>query len=201
MKLYYAAASPFVRKVQMSAIELGLDDKIELIDTHVSPGKENADYANRVNPLRKIPVLETDDGLIILDSSVICDYLNDLEGSYRLIPTDGPKRWQVQTGHAIANGIMDAAVINRYETYMRPEEHRWTLWIDEQWEKISNALDWFDNKETDSLETIDDISLACALGYLDFRFKEFPWRNRYSNLSEWHESVSKKQSYIVTSPE
>ncbi len=73
MKLYYAAASPFARKVYMSAIELGLDDRIELIDTHVIPGKENADYANRVNPLRKIPVLETDDGLIILDSSVICD--------------------------------------------------------------------------------------------------------------------------------
>ena len=122
MKLYYAAASPFVRKVHMSAIELGLADDIELVDTHVIPGKENADYAKRVNPLRKIPVLETDDGAIILDSSVICEYLNDLEGGNRLIPADGPKRWQVQTGHAIANGIMDAAVINRYETHMRPEE-------------------------------------------------------------------------------
>jgi len=185
----------------MSVIELGLDDSVELVDTHVTPGKENAGYADRVNPLGKIPALETDDGTIILDSSVICEYLNDKEGNNRLIPAHGPRRWQVQTGHAIANGIMEAAVIIRYETYMRPEEYRWTLWIDDQWEKISNALDWFNRKGVDSLETIDEISLACALGYLDLRFKEFQWRDRYSTLSIWHDSISGKVSYKDTSPE
>ena len=201
MKLYYAAASPFVRKVQIAAIELKLDDRIELLETHVTPGKENVGYARQVNPLRKIPALETDDGLVILDSTVICDYLNDIDGNNRLIPAEGPKRWQVQTGQAIANGIMEAAVLNRYETFMRPEAQRWTLWIDEQFDKISNSLDWFDSQENGPLMTIDDISLACALGYLDFRFKDFPWRDRCKNLAKWHDSIAKRASYQNTSPE
>ncbi len=201
MKLYFAAASPFVRKVHMSAIELGLVKQIELVSTHVSPGKENATYTDGINPLGKIPALEIDDGSIILDSSVICEYLNHLEGNNTLIPERGPERWRVQTGHAIANGIMDAAVSNRYETFMRPEEYRWDLWVNEQWAKINQALQWFENQKSDSMETIDQISLACALGYLDFRFADFAWRERYAHLSLWHQRMSETTAYRETAPD
>jgi glutathione S-transferase len=185
----------------MSAIELNLDERIELVETLVAPCKENTTYANQVNPLRKIPALETDDGSVVLDSSVICEYLNELEGGNRLIPASGSQRWKVQTDHAIANGIMDAAVTIRYETFLRPEEHRWAQWVEDQWGKISSALVWLDKKGVSTLETVDDISLACALGYLDFRFAEFPWRANYSNLAQWHDTVATRPSYVDTAPE
>ena len=110
MKLYYAMPSPFVRKVLMAMMELNFYDQVELVETPVLPGKENADYANRVNPLRKIPALELDDGAVIVDSTVICEYLNELDGSDRLIPSDINARHRVRTGHSIANGAMDSAV-------------------------------------------------------------------------------------------
>ena len=200
MKLYYAAASPFVRKVHMAAIELNLIDKIELVEAIVLPGKENAEYANRVNPLRKIPALKIDDGSVLLDSTVICDYLNDLHGKHQLIPAPGPAKWQVQTAHAMANGIMEAAVSIRYETYLRPEPLRWPVWIDEQWEKINNALGWFNERANSPEMTIDSIALACALGYLDFRSPDYAWRDDYVTLATWHSEASQIASYTATVP-
>jgi len=180
MKLYYAAASPFVRKVRMAAHELNLSDKIELVESIVLPGKENADYANRVNPLRKIPALQIDDGSIILDSSVICDYLNDLHGQHQLIPASGLAKWQIQTAHSMANGIMDAAVSIRYETFLRPESHRWPVWIEEQWEKINNALSWFNERDNNGEMTVDN--------------------TQYTNLAAWHSNISHQESYKTTEP-
>ena len=201
MKLYYAAASPFVRKVRMAAHELKLTDKIELIEAIVLPGKENAEYANRVNPLRKIPALQIDDGSVILDSSVICAYLNELHGKQQLIPASGPAKWQIQTAHAMATGIMEAAVSIRYETFLRPEPQRWPVWIDEQWEKINNALGWFNERGNSNAMTIDNIALACALGYLDFRSPDFAWRDDFSKLAAWHSIASQHDSYTTTMPQ
>ena len=170
----------------MAAIELKLTEQIEFIDTHVAPGKENAEYASRVNPLRKIPALETDDGSIIVDSSVICEYLDYVAGNHRLFPAQEARRWQVQTAHSVANGILDAAVLLRYETFLRPESYRWDLWINEQWEKISNGLAWFESRSYPTLDTpatIDHIALACVLGYLDFRFQDYPWREQCNHLA------------------
>lgn len=200
MKLYHAAPSPFVRKVHMAALELGLMDRISLVATHVTPGRENDDYAEQVNPLRKIPALETDDGMVLYDSTVICEYLNHLEGSHKLIPEHGAERWRVLTAQTLANGIMEAGVLLRYETFLRPEERRWSVWVDEQWEKISNALAWFDKHSNDSTMTIDKIALACALGYLDFRFDYYMWRERYADLCSWHETVAKTSAYLDTQP-
>ena len=201
MKLYHAIPSPFVRKVCMAAHELDLTDKIELIEATVLPGKENAEYADSVNPLRKIPAMQIADGSIILDSSVICDYLNDLNGKHQLIPASGPAKWQIQTAHAMANGIMEAAVSIRYETFLRPEPQRWPVWIDEQWLKINNALAWFNRRDNSSDMTIDSIALACALGYLDFRSPDFAWRDEFGNLAAWHSNVSKRDSYTSTAPQ
>jgi len=163
MKSYIAAPSPFARKVRMAALELNLAGKIEEIPSVVAPGKTPAEF-KQINPLRKIPALHLDDGSVLLDSTVICEYLDALEGSHKLIPATGPARWQVLTGQSVANGMMEAAVSNRYETFLRPEPHRWDVWEEEQWVKINNALAWFDASLPTDANTIDAIALACALG-------------------------------------
>ena len=120
LTLHHAGPSPFARKVRMAAIELGLGERLELVDTHVAPGKANADYAASVNPLRKVPALTLPDGTTLLDSTLICLYLDDLAEGPGLIPGD-ERRWQVLNAHAVATGMTEAAVALRYETFLRPE--------------------------------------------------------------------------------
>ncbi len=202
MKLHFAAASPFVRKVRMAAIELDLDKQMELVETPVAPGKSNTDYASTVNPLRKIPALVLSDGTVLFDSTVICEYLDGLDGQDRLFPSAGPARWQTLTEHALANGLLDASVSVRYETFLRPESYQWPIWIDDQWEKIGNGLAWFDERwnADDERMTISHIALACALGYLDFRSSDYAWREKYQALAAWHEHVAQRASYSATLP-
>jgi len=201
MKLHHAVPSPYARKVHIAALELGLMDKIELVTTPVAPGKENTEYANNVNPLRKIPALKTDSGDVVLDSSVICEYLNDLHGKHQLVPVSGDAKVTIQTRHAMANGIMDAAVSMRYETFLRPEQYRWQVWIDEQQEKIDNALAWFDTNELSTNMTLDNIALACAIGYIDFRTPDYDWRSKYTTLASWFASIEQNEHYQATKPE
>ena len=95
MKLTFSPASPFARKVRIAAIELGLIDKIELVPATVAPGTANEDYS-RITPLKKLPVLITNDGDVILDSYVIVEYLNEMAGG-SLVPEYGPRRWKTKT--------------------------------------------------------------------------------------------------------
>lgn len=201
MKLYYAAASPFVRKVLIAATELNFIDDIELVEQLVAPGKENKLFENQINPLRKIPALELKDGAVIVDSTAICEFFNDLDSSGILIPHDKAACHRVRTGHSIANGIMESAVLIRYETFLRPEEHRWPVWITEQQSKIDAALQWFTARELGPMHTIEDIALACALGYLDFRQPDFNWREHYPVLALWHKQISAMESYKNTPPQ
>jgi glutathione S-transferase len=200
MKLYSAAPSPFVRKVRMAALELGLMSEIKIVDVAVAPGKTDTNFGEQVNPLRKIPALELSDGTVLSDSSLICLYLNDLDGQHRLIPASGSERWQVLNAQAVANGMMEASVLVRYETFLRPEAHRWSVWIDEQWTKVSNGLAWFNDRLPLSEEGLDGIALACALGYLDFRSPDWDWRLEYDRLAMWHASASQRDSYQLTDP-
>ena len=176
MKLHNSPASPFVRKVKVAIVELGLEDRVELVPVAVAPGKPNPDYV-RVNPLRKVPALALDDGTTIIDSSTIVDYLDSLSEAIRgprLCAASGESRWRTLSAQSLANGIMDAAVSMRYETAIRPAEYQWSGWIEDQTEKVNNALAVFDARRaatpggdpaTDALG-IDEIALACALGYL-----------------------------------
>ena len=136
MKLLYAPTSPFVRKVRAAAIELGLDGQIELELVQVAPCKPNRDYAKAHNPLRKIPALVTAEGMTIFDSTVICEYLDAMAGGGRLVPREGEARWRVLTGHTVAQGICEAAVMVRYETWLRPEALRWQDFAGDQWDRI-----------------------------------------------------------------
>jgi len=201
MKLYAATPSPFVRKVRVAAIELGVMDKIKIVETSVAPGQTDPQYGKSVNPLRKIPALELDNGTVLADSSVICDYLNAIAGGDRLIPAGGDERWNALAGQAVASGLTEAAVSVRYETFLRPEANRWPVWIDEQWEKINNALAWMSERAPKSETTVDAIALACALGYLDFRFPDMAWRTEHPRLERWYENISKRDAYLLTSPE
>lgn len=202
MKLYFGPSSPFVRKVRIAAIELGLDKEIELIPTAVVPGKPNTDYAREANPLRRIPALSIEDGEVLYDSTVICEYLDARAGGGRLIPQDPARRWRVLTNHALAQGMCEAAVLLRYETWLRPEAQRWSVWIDDQWDKIDSGLEWFENHDEALQEPADlaQITLGALLGYLDFRSPDKDWRQATPKLAAWYATLRERPSLRETEP-
>lgn len=202
MKLFYAPASPFARKVRTVIIELELEHLVELILTPVVPGKPNEAYTSQHNPLGKIPALSTDDAGAIYDSTIICEYLNSIARNTSIIPAEGTQRWRVMTSHCLAHGICESAVTVRYETFLRPEQQQWQVWIDDQWGKIDRALTWFSDNEDLWQGNIDlaQLTLGCALGYLDFRSPEHNWRADHPALAQWFETISKRPSFTATLP-
>ena len=203
MKLMYAPQSPFARKVRAASIELGLGREIELVFTKVFPGHENAAYAVDYNPLRKIPALAVDESTVIYDSTVICEYLDARAGGGRIIPGDGAERWDVLTRHALAQGMCESAILIRYETWLRPEEVRWPMWIDDQWDKIMAGLDWFEARPETLSGSVDlaHLGLGSLLGYIDFRFPDVDWRGRCPGLDRWFDALSQRESFAGTEPE
>src|SRR6478672_6974110 len=169
MKLTFSAASPFARKVRIAAIETGLIDKIELVPSTVAPGHANEEYS-RITPLKKLPVLILDNGEVILDSYVIVEYLDELAGGGKLIPTSGPTRWQVKSDHSILQGMLDSMLLCRYERAVRPEPLRWQAWADDHWNRAWNGMARFDKQAEVLSRSFDvvQIGLVCVLGYADF---------------------------------
>ena len=202
MKLMYGAISPFARKVRAAAIELGLDGHIELVAVETAPGRPNQAYAEGVNPLRKIPALVLDDGSVLIDSTVICEYLEARADGGRLLPPDGEARWRALARHALANGLCDAAVLIRYETVLRPEDKRWPVWIDDQWDRIRAGLAWLEARADTLGGPVDlaQLALGCTLGYLDFRFPDVDWRARCPRLDTWFGDLSRRDSFVRTTP-
>ena len=201
MKLYYSSTSPFVRKVMVCALEHGLADSLELVTTKVVPSEPNREYA-RVAPLIKVPALVRDDGMVLFDSIVICEYLDSLGKGQRLFPPSGDGRWKALRLHAAADGILEAAVLARYENFVRPEPLRWKAWTDGQIVKVDQALDFLEQNRAD-LEgvTIGTIAVACALGYLDFRYADRNWRGSHPKLAAWYEEMAKRPSLQKTVPQ
>lgn len=200
MKLFYAAASPFVRKCLVAAIELGIRDRIELVPAAAHPVNRDANVVAR-NPLGKVPTLITDDGLVLYDSRVICDCLNR-EGDGSLVPRNATERLRVLTRQALADGVMDAAVLTRYETFARPEALRWNDWITGQLAKVNSGLDALEGEVATFGDRIDlgTIAFACALGYLDFRFASLGWRDARPNTAAWFEWFHGRDSMMETRP-
>src|SRR5689334_10879110 len=126
MRLWQNPASPFARKVRVVVRETGAAGRIEEIAVAVSPVNANADLAAQ-NPLVKIPALQTDDGAVLYDSAVICEYLDSLNAGTKLFST-GKAHWDALRLQALCDGILDAAVLCRYETFIRPAEYRWDGW-------------------------------------------------------------------------
>lgn len=189
MILRSSPPSPFGRQAKLAAKHLGLIDKvtIELADT-TNP----EDSLREQNPLGKIPVLITSDGVAIYDSRVIVDYLDHIAGGGKIVPT-GNAKFPAYTLQSLANGIADAALIQVYENRFRPEELRSQDWMDYQAEKVKRGMDALESSPPRFADAgdihIGHIALACALGYLDLRFNG-GWRHTHPNLVTWLDSFS-----------
>ncbi|MDA7946938.1 MAG: glutathione S-transferase family protein [Hyphomicrobiaceae bacterium] len=182
MILRSSPASPFGRKCKISASILGLTDRIEVTRTDtIDP---NAPI-QKENPLGKIPALILDDGTCVFDSRVICECLDNMAGGGKIFP-QGDARWPALTLQALCDGILDAGILQVYEKRFRPEDKRHPDWVERQKGKVERALAHLESNTpaTGSSPHIGDITLACALGYLDFRF-EGTWRENHPNLVAW----------------
>lgn len=201
MKLWYSPASPFARKVRACAIELGLDARIELAATTVVPSKPNEELA-RENPLIKIPALKAEDGSVLYDSRVICEYLDALAGGGKLFPASGAARWQALRRQALGDGILDAGILRRYELAQRPEALRWPEWLSGQLAKVNHGLDAAEGEAGGWADKFDigHIALACALGWIDFRFPDSGWRATRPRLAAWTARVAQRPSLAQTEP-
>jgi glutathione S-transferase len=182
--------SPFGRKIKIAASLLGLSDQIKIETTDTN---DPSDSIRKQNPLGKIPALILDDGSALFDSPVILEYLDAFAGGGKIIPREGKARWNVLRLHAIADGIMDAALLQVYEKRFRPEEHWVAKWTDYQAEKVTRTLDALEAAPPalTPMPDIGQIGLACALGYLDLRF-EGKWRAKYPKLVAWLDDFAAK---------
>lgn len=198
MKLRYSPLSPFVRKVTVTLIEIGLEDKVERIPTDV--WDPETDIA-KDNPLGKIPTLITDDGKALYDSPVICEYLDGLHDGDKLFPASGQARWRALGLQALGDGMSEAGVLKLLET-RRPEEMQYEKWMARQTAAVLRAMDSLES-DADGLEgppTIGHVAVGCSLGWLDFRFADLGWRQDRPGLAEWFEGFSERPSMTATVP-
>lgn len=195
MKLFYSSASPFVRKVMATAIAAGVADRIE--KTTTNPWESPKELLAQ-NPLAKVPCLITDDGLALFDSTVICDYLASL-GSAPLLPPHGPDRWRVLKQQAIADGILDAAIIRRMEA-TRPEEEARQKNVQRQRMIVSNGLAALEAEPPGDQVDLGTISIGACLGWLDFRFPDEPWRSSHPALDRWFAAFNQRPEMAQTTP-
>jgi glutathione S-transferase len=200
MKLRYSPASPYVRKVMIVAHETGLADRIEKVTTAVVPVKAN-DELKAENPLVKLPSLTTDDGQTLYDSPVICEYLDSLHKATKVFPASGSARWTALRRQALGDGMLDAAILTRYETAVRPKELQWGEWIEGQMRKVRGGLDALERENLNGPFDIGTLTVACALGYLDFRFPSEDWRKTRPKLAAWFAEIARRPSMKATEPQ
>jgi len=198
MKLRFSPTSPYVRKVVVTAIELGLDGRIERIPT--SP-RDPASGLSRDNPLGKVPALITDEGEPLYDSPVICEYLASLVPGAALFPAAGWARWRTLRLQALADGVLDAAVLCVGEA-RRPPGERSAEFIGHQKGKIARALDALEGEAAGFGERVDagTIAAAVTLGYLDFRFADEDWRPAHPTLTAWYQGFVNRPSMTASVP-
>ena len=196
MKLFYSPNSPFVRKVMACAIARGIDGRIETLATnpHDSPAGLLA-----VNPLSKVPCLIDDDGAAVFDSPVICEYLDSLGSAKPMFPPPGPARWQALTLQALADGILDAALVRRGLAGEASDAVRQAV-IARQKAAMDRALDVLERKPAHKGLDIGTISAVCALGYLDLRFAGDDWRAGRPALAAWFAAMGKEPALARTAP-
>lgn len=195
MKLYYSPPSPYARKPRVVALELGLELELELVAVH----SLQSDYG-RINPVNRIPALLADDGALVFDSRVICEYL-DTTHHGGLLPVSGPEHWAVLKLQVMGDGLMDAAVPRNAERHRPPAQQN------------PDRLAEYERSMTQILDALEAgaaalgglnlgvISIGCALGYLDFRYPDLPWRPGRPRLSAWYEGFAARPSMIQTRPD
>ncbi|MCY1164724.1 MULTISPECIES: glutathione S-transferase N-terminal domain-containing protein [Polaromonas] len=203
MKLIGSTASPYVRKVRVVMAEKKLDYQFVEEDVWAA-GTSMADS----NPLGKVPCLVMEGGEAVFDSRVIVEYLDTLSPVGKLIPQQGRERAEVKTWEALADGLMDAAILARLEATWsgRTEAQRSQAWIDRQMGKIHNTLKAMSTGLADKPFcsgihfSLSDVAVGCALGYLDFRFAQIDWRSSHANLAKLQEKLALRASFVETHP-
>ena len=196
MKLFYSAASPFVRKVMACAIAREIDAQIELMPTnpHISPPELVA-----ANPLSKVPCLITADGVALFGSPLICEFLDSIENALPMFPRSGGSRWRALKFQAMADGILDAAVARRGEQ-AKPKEAARDAYMQRQRAAVVRTLAELERDVPHRIADIGSISVACALGYLDFRFAAEPWREASPQLAAWFAAFHEQPALTRTVP-
>jgi glutathione S-transferase len=197
MKIYFSAASPYVRKVMVVAHELGLADRIEKLPSAAGPVARDA-RIRKDNPLGQVPTFFADDGTVLYDSRVICEYLDELGGGQLF--GNGVTRWRNLTHAALGDGLLGAALLARYEAVLRPDPLRWADWTAGQMGKIKDAIDRMETVDLNDRMDIGVITFGCGLGYLDFRFPEFDWRSDHPQTAAWFDAFSRRPSMNETRP-
>ena len=201
MKLIGSATSPYVRKVRIVMAEKKLDYQFVLDDVWAANSTIGIS-----NPLGKVPCLVMEGGEAVFDSRVIVEYLDTLSPVGKLIPAQGRERAEAKTWEALADGVLDAAILARLEATWpgRAEAQRSDGWIKRQLEKIDRALKAMDTGLGEKAYcsgvhfSLSDVAVGCALGYLDFRFPEIDWRKPYSSLARLHDKLSLRASFVDT---
>lgn len=203
MKLFGSTSSPYVRKVRVVMAEKKLDytfvaEDVWAADTTISES----------NPLGKVPCLVMEGAEALFDSRVIVEYLDTLSPVGKLIPSVGRERAEIKTWEALADGLLDAAVLARLEATWggRTKAQRSQAWIDRQMVKIHSAVVAMSKGLGEKPFcagihlSLADIAVGCALGYLDFRFPNIDWRTEHPNLVRLHEKLMQRPSFIDTMP-
>jgi glutathione S-transferase len=202
MKLIGAITSPYVRKVRIVMAEKKLDYQFVLEDVWAN------DAIVASNPLGKVPCLIMEGGEAVFDSRVIVEYVDNLSPVGKLIPSSGRERAEIRTWEALADGLMDAAILARLEQTWggRRDGERSQAWIDRQMGKIDAALAAMakglgDKPFCSGVHfSLADVAVGCALGYLDFRFPQIDWRRRHLSLAGLSDKLAQRQSFIDSAP-
>ena len=203
MKLIGSTSSPYVRKVRVVMAEKKLDyvfvqDNVWSADTRIAES----------NPLGKVPCLIMEGADAMFDSRVIVEYVDTLSPVGKLIPAVGRERAEVKTWEALADGLLDASILARLEATWpdRPPEQRSQAWIERQMGKVDASVKAMSQGLGDKPFCVGihlslaDIAVGCALGYLDFRFPQHPWRSEYPNLVKLQDKLTQRPSFIETHP-
>jgi glutathione S-transferase len=199
MKLHWSPRSPFVRKVMIAAHELGLVDRITCVRTVAATTRPHAALMED-NPLSKIPTLVLDDGTVLYDSPVICEYLDSLRGGHKLVPADGMERMVALRRQALGDGFLDFLLLLRNE---RERAHPSDAHLSTFTTKRKAALAALE-REAQALAaspfTVGHIAIGCALSYLDFRFANEDWRADHPRIASWHREFAARASVRATEP-
>jgi glutathione S-transferase len=201
MRLHWSPRSPFVRKVLVCCHELGLIERITLVRSPALMTSVNETLSGD-NPLNKLPTLVLDDGAALFDSRVICEYLDKVAVRPHLFPHDLSSRISALRDQALGDGLMDLSVLWRNERD-RPSDKQSQPHLTAFSGKLARTLDVLDGEASRLGETtfsIGHIAIACALGYLDFRFSELTWREGRPALAAWMKETEQRPSFIATTP-
>lgn len=196
LKLIYSPTSPYARKVRMTAIECGLQN----IETIADNPMESGSNVHAINPLGKVPALILEDHRVMIDSPVICEYLDQHDRVPTLVPPSGPERYEVLMIQALADGIIDSAVSLVMEK-RRPSSEQSALWLG-RWEAaIQRTLPSLEERVI-SRERFDlgALSSVVALLYLEFRLSDHDFLKMNPPLAQWLHPYRSRTSVLETAP-